>query len=94
MPPVSKISYFGIFYNRIYIIQVKNSIYTKEYQAFLKRLKQARLDAGLTQADVAKQLQQQQSYVSKCESGEKRVDVIELMRFAKLYGKTIDWFVQ
>jgi transcriptional regulator with XRE-family HTH domain len=73
---------------------VKNSIYTKEYQAFLKRLKQARLDAGLTQADVAKQLQQQQSYVSKCESGEKRVDVIELMRFAKLTVKTIDWFVQ
>ncbi len=73
---------------------MKNSIYTKEYQAFLKRLKQARLDAGLTQADVAKQLQQQQSYVSKCESGEKRVDVIELMRFAKLTVKTIDWFVQ
>jgi len=73
---------------------VKNSIYTKEYQAFLERLKQARLDAGMTQVEVAKSLKQQQSYVSKCESGEKRVDVIELMRFAKLYGKSIDWFVQ
>lgn len=73
---------------------MKNSIYTKEYQAFLQRFKQARIDAGLTQNDVAKKLKQHQSYVSKCESGERRVDVVELTRFAKLYGKKIGDFVE
>ncbi len=73
---------------------MKNSIYTKEYQAFLQVLKQARIEAGLTQSDVAKKLKQHQSYVSKCESGERRVDVVELKKFASLYGKKISDFVE
>lgn len=72
---------------------MKNSIYTSEYQAFLKRLVKARKEAGLTQVEVSKLLKQHQSYVSKCESGERRVDVIELMRFAKIYGKEINYFI-
>jgi len=74
--------------------QVKNSVYTSEYQTFLKRLKNARKQAELTQVEVSKLLGQSQSYVSKCESGERRVDVIELMKFAKLYNKHIDYFVK
>jgi len=72
---------------------VKNSIYSKEYQAFLKKLKQARKEAGFTQIKVAKLLKQPQSYVSKCESGERRVDVVELEKFAKIYAKPIHYFV-
>jgi len=34
-----------------------------------------------------------QSYVSKCESGERRVDVVELKDFARLYGVRIGYFV-
>jgi hypothetical protein len=33
------------------------------------------------------------SYLSKCESGERRVDVIELEAFAKLYGKPLSFFL-
>jgi len=73
--------------------QVKNSIYTYEYKNFLKNLRKARVDAGLTQVDVAKKLKQHQSYISKCESGERRVDVVELMRFAKVYKKPIEFFI-
>lgn len=69
------------------------SVYSKNYKAFLKRLKAARLDAGLTQTEVAEQLHVPQSFVSKCESGERRVDVVELMDFAGIYQKPLLYFV-
>jgi hypothetical protein len=37
--------------------------------------------------EVAKTLRRPQSFVSNCEPGERRVDVVELMEFARLYGK-------
>jgi len=73
---------------------VKNSIYTSEYQRFLKNLKQARKEAGFSQVKIAKKLNQPQSYISKCESGEKRVDIIELLKFARAYKKPIDYFIK
>ena len=68
------------------------SIYTKEYDAFLEKLKQARVNKGLTQVDVAKKLRKPQSYVSKIEMGERRIDVIELKKLAALYGKSLSFF--
>ena len=50
----------------------------QRYSAFLVLLRQARLDVGMTQADVARKLGVPQSYVSKCESGVRRMDVTEL----------------
>jgi len=67
--------------------------YRNHYDAFLRRLRQARQEAGLTQAEAAQRLGKPQSYVSKCESGERRVDVVELSDFAGLYGKGLDFFV-
>ena len=84
--------YSNLGYSKIGFIlwQVKNY----ESQNFLMNLKKARKESGLTQLQVAEILNQPQSYVSKCESGEKRVDVIELMRFSKVYNKHIEYFVQ
>ena len=62
------------------------------YRRFLERLAEARHAAALTQAEVAKKLRKPQSYVSKCETGERRVDVIELAEFAALYDKPLAWF--
>lgn len=69
------------------------SIHSKEYKVVLERMRKARLDAGLTQVQVAKKLGRHQSYVSKIESGERRVDVVELNKFAKLYGKSVSYFL-
>ena len=69
------------------------SIHSKEYKLILDRMRRARLEAGLTQVQVAKKLSHHQSYVSKIESGERRVDVIELSKFAKLYGKSVNHFL-
>jgi len=63
------------------------------YRLFLTRLRQARIDAGLTQAEVAAKLRRPQSFVSKCESGERRVDVVELKELAELYKKDLNFFV-
>jgi len=68
--------------------------YSERYALFLKKLKQARLDAGLTQAQVATALGELQSFVSKCEAGERRVDIVELERFGKLYRKPISEFLE
>ncbi len=63
------------------------------YQRLLKRLRKAREDAGLTQAKVARRLGRNQSWVSKKESGERRMDPVELCEFAKLYGLSIHDFL-
>ena len=72
---------------------MEKSIHTKEYKVVLERLRKARLEAGFTQAEVAKKLGHHQSYVSKIESGERRVDVVELNKFAKLYSKSVSYFL-
>jgi transcriptional regulator with XRE-family HTH domain len=69
------------------------NIYSDRYQTFLQRLRQAREDAGMTQVEVSKALGKHQSYISKCESGERRVDVIELADFARIYNKSLKFFL-
>lgn len=59
----------------------------------VERLKQARQDAGLTQVQAAELLGKPQSYVSKVERAERRIDPPELARFAKVYGKNLDFFL-
>lgn len=69
------------------------SVYTLRYQKLLERLQSARRDAGLTQIAVAEAFGKPQSFVSKCESGERRIDVVELGAFANLYDKPLAYFV-
>jgi len=69
------------------------SVYTAAYQRMLRALRKARQDAGLTQVEVARALKRPQSFVSNCESGERRIDVIELDEIARLYGKPLSYFI-
>lgn len=70
-----------------------DTIRSKEYADFVGKLKQARLEAGLRQIDVAKKLKRTQSYVSRVEVGEQRLDILELRAFANIYKKSLEWFV-
>lgn len=70
------------------------TIHTKEYAVFIERMKKARLESGLRQIDVAKKMKRPQSYISRVESGEYRLDILEVKRFAKIYGKSVDYFVK
>ena len=72
---------------------MRKSIHTEERAVFVKRLKKARVDSGLTQAEVADKLGCSQSWVSKVELGEWRVEAIWLNRLAKLYGKSVSYFL-
>jgi len=70
------------------------SLYSKEYEFVLEQLKAARIEAGFTQKDVADKLGKPQSYISKCESGERRVDIVEMNKLAKLYKKPLSFFTK
>ena len=72
---------------------LKSASYRQRYRYFLERLRVARQQAGLTQMQVASKLSRPQSFISKCESGERRVDAVELLDFARLYRKPLAFFV-
>lgn len=70
------------------------AIYKAEHQEIVKRLRKARLAAGLGQVEVAKKLGRTQSYVSKIESGQRRFDVLQLKDFARLYDRKLEFFLK
>ena len=68
--------------------------YVQNYQELLNRLRTARLEAGLTQEEVARRLGKNQSFVSRSETCERRIDVIELQAFAAIYQKPVSYFLR
>jgi len=71
-----------------------SDIHSPRYQYFLKRLRQARKLAGYTQKEAAAALGVPQNYVSKSETGERRVDIVEAADFAALYGRPVSYFLK
>ena len=72
---------------------MEKSIHSARYVGFLKILRKARLDAGLTQEQLAQKIGEKQTFVSKCERGERRVDVVELRTFCQAFGISLKQFV-
>lgn len=70
------------------------AIYTKDHKFLVNQLKKARKFAGLDQKEVAKLLGRSQSYVSKIESGQRRIDIVQLKEFARIYKKDLDYFIK
>jgi transcriptional regulator with XRE-family HTH domain len=69
------------------------SIYTREYAAMLKLLREARERAGLTQVELAAALDQSQSFVSKVEAGDRRLDLVQLRTILRALGVGLSEFV-
>ena len=74
-------------------MNIKKSIYSPEYRTMIEKLKEARIAQGLTQQEVAKMLGVGQSFVSKIEAGQYRLDILQLRELAKLYKKKITYFL-
>jgi len=62
------------------------SVFTTRYDQFRCLLATARKDTGITQVDLARRLSRPQSFVSKFERGERRLDVIEFLDVAAALG--------
>ena len=62
------------------------TIHARAYAALLKRLKEARKAVGLTQEVLARRLGYPQSFVSKYENGERRLDVLEFLQVTHAIG--------
>ncbi|MEU9685365.1 helix-turn-helix domain-containing protein [Amycolatopsis japonica] len=73
---------------------MEKSIYSAEYQRLCALLRELRVEAGLTQVQVAERLQEPQSFVSKYEAGERRLDVVELHHVAVALGSSVQIIVQ
>jgi transcriptional regulator with XRE-family HTH domain len=62
------------------------------YGRLREKLRAARVEAGLSQAQVGHIVGKPQSFVSKIEVGERGVDFIEIQVFARVYGKPLSYF--
>lgn len=58
---------------------MSGALHKPRYTRFRKLITEARKESGLTQADLSIKLRRPQSFVSKYESGERRLDVIEFL---------------
>ncbi len=71
-------------------IPVQKSLFTIQQKRLQTLLRQIRLDAGLTQLDLARRVDKPQSFVSKYESGERRLDLVELHYICEAVGMPLE----
>ena len=62
-------------------------------EKLLLLLKETRQKCGVTQVELAEKLGVPQSFVSKYESGERQLDILELRQICQLIGISFDNFV-
>ena len=73
---------------------MKKSLRSKEQLELQQLLAEARKAAGLMQADLAKRLDKPQSFVSKYEIGERRLDIIEIFHICQAIGISFPEFAK
>jgi len=76
------------------MMAVRKSIYSFEQKELLRLLREKRKAAGFSQSEVAKRLGRSQSFVSKYESGELRLDLVELSSVCRALGLSLSSFVR
>ena len=69
------------------------AIFSKDHLYTVEQLKKARHEASLDQVEVAKLLGKTQPHISKIEAGQRRLDIVQLKEFAKIYRKPLDFFI-
>jgi transcriptional regulator with XRE-family HTH domain len=72
---------------------MEKSTFTREYAALCRLLRETRAKAGLTQVELAEKIGETQSYVSKVERGERRLDLVQLQVFCRAMKVDVVEFV-
>lgn len=75
-------------------VPMEKSIHSAEYERFLALLRKTRVQSGLTQDDIAARLATTQSFISKCERGERRLDIVELKEWCTALNISLSSFVK
>lgn len=68
---------------------MEKSLFTAEYRLLCRLLQEKRLEAGLTQVDIAERLKVPQTYISRWERGANRLDFLQIRQFCKAIGITL-----
>ena len=73
---------------------MKKRIYLAQRGHLVSLLREMRIEAGLTQVDLAARIEKDQAYVSRYESGQRRLDVLEVREICQVVGVTLEEFVK
>jgi transcriptional regulator with XRE-family HTH domain len=73
---------------------MKKRIYIAQRGRLVSLLREMRMEAGLTQVDLAARIEKDQAYVSRYESGQRRLDVLEVREICQVVGVTLEEFVK
>ena len=73
---------------------MKKKVYIAQRSRLVGLLREIRIEAGLTQTELAVQIERDQTFVSKYESGQRRLDVLELREICQSIGLTLEEFVR
>jgi len=73
---------------------MEKNLYTQRQLRLQELLRELRQNANLTQGEVAARLERPQSFVSKYESGERRLDILELWDVCQALEISLEMFVK
>jgi transcriptional regulator with XRE-family HTH domain len=73
---------------------MKKRIYIAQRERLVSLLREMRIEAGLTQIDLATRIEKDQAYVSRFESGQRRLDVLEVREICQAIGVRLEEFVK
>jgi transcriptional regulator with XRE-family HTH domain len=73
---------------------MKKKVYIVQRSRLVSLLREIRIEAGLTQMELAVHIERDQTFVSKYESGQRRLDVLEVREICQAIGISLDEFVK